>query len=260
MTPKSAIDILRIAKTYREADAVPHFQYKEKKYDGWFLIGVNTGDGTIYFTRRMNEVRHPTLHALPPNTLIAGEFYVPGRDATQVTTAVAEQSLAEFRVFAVHRAGGEICESFAHRDELIDRIGYQPVESFFGILPDFFPEGFDGVVLKSVHWPERPGDWARYKPRATVDLRYLGWNPSTSDTNFGTLASINVESDDGNIKAKCDGMNQQQRAEFLSGEIPIGSIVEISYQKILSRGGLREPKLLRVRYDKDTTTTKEQLR
>ena len=230
------------------------------KLDGWMTIIRRDGDETLRVSRNQKPVRYDI--AVPDKTLLVGELYVPGKDSFSVTTAIAQGSGAKFAVFGVAFLNGEdfrqatfyeALEACHHAGlDFLQAVGLVATVPYSKLIDP--PLGHDGYVIKGEQWPSAPRSWKKVKRRKEADLRLVGFTSGQGMLRPRPVGSLLLRSDDGTVQAACSGMDDEVRAKILSGEIPVGSLITISYQKKLKQG-LREPQFVGVRLDKDTTSS-----
>lgn len=229
------------------------------KYDGWCVIVRNDGK-QIAVSRNRKEIAYP-LPQVPVGTLVAGELVVAGKDREAVPTAIATGKGAELVLTGVVQFAGDASVSI---EEAASRLGIRcPEQIAVGSAAKArrlaIPQGCDGFIMRpSVEsWP---GEWYKIKPKDEVDLRVIGWE---AGRNVGLAGSLIARSDDGKILAKIAGMTKEQKAsvwqDFSAWN---GRVVSVSFEKLYFDNGvytLRHPRLSGVRYDKETTTSCQEL-
>ncbi len=106
--------------------------------------------------------------------------------------------------------------------------------------------GYEGFVLKDGNML----NWCKWKPVLTADLVVLGFKDGQGKY-LGTLGSLQLGLHDGTFICNCSGMDDTTRDYISENEDKIlGSVVEVSYQRRDSGGGLRHPRFARFRDDK----------
>ena len=265
----------------KDWDGLSIFKLAEQKLDGWRLTLVKESGRVRMVGRRAAAdlwpaVRlHPRIRdlveAVPDDTVLDGELHSPGERSAQVPMQL-NKPLADklrFTPFAAPWVGGtDMREVAVERvPELILELGFSPPPQFTdcGVQTvDTFCEwsqrlGIEGVVLKLQHWRA----WWRVKPVRTADLQVVGTKPGKG-RHAGRIGSLEVAALDesgrllsvGNVS----GMTDAERDEMTAmGRAVLGRIVECRYDSIGAGGGLRFPRFIRRREDKEMPTNVSEL-
>lgn len=200
-----------------------------------------------------------------------GELYLPGHGREALSTALADRSPdIRFAVF-----GHSLCPKNASLRE-VERIILERKCDLD--VPDWEeladPEGkllkvtkeeatvesllsgvkslgvhYDGIVLKNGMYSE----WLKFKHKKSIDVVILGLKPAKEGKFEGQCGSLvcgcyDGESDIVYEVAKCSGMNGQIRSGLC--EADIGRVIEITYERVGTRGRLQSPQFSAWRDDK----------
>lgn len=246
----------------------PTNPYVELKHDGYFAV-IRTDQGKeevvtrtpTWLQKQHTDWWQKLFSVVPKDSVCVAELYVPGKDSAAMRSALAEnptESL-EFAIFGAMKWRGEDVRQEPRH--VIDQLAFPHVP---GTIPASNIEapaaGYDGWVQKETLWPRFIKDWKKIKPSKRIDLRWNGQYRMGKDDFAGMVGSLKLESDDGKISCYVSGMSMEMRLAFTRGEIPVGSVCEVSYKSVASKGGLRHPQFELVRYDKSETSTHDELR
>lgn len=230
------------------------------KRDGYAVAAMRFKDGMFYaHTRTPRQVVssqewYQQIEAnLPKNSLILGELFFPGGKSSDVRSVLANNKVGKFECFAVQYWDGEPVKTWEEVYSLLSG-KIELVETVFDITR--IPPGYEGYVFKNSQWPKNPYDWMKWKPERTIDLRVEGF--IAGEGNFlGGLGALILSSDDGKIKARTSsGFTMKERFEIWKNkEFWLGKVVEIAYTEKQTASTLRHSRFIRMRDDKDRTTS-----
>jgi ATP-dependent DNA ligase len=241
----------------------------ERKHDGVRMALVKERDGTMRAIQRKNY--HNYLSRLPkwlqcivddlPNgTIIDGELCCPG-NATEVTHFLNfDPEQLTYHAFAMPwNSGVNITDAnlITVRDVLQDRGFSVPLLSgYHSSTEDQLhhrarESNYEGFMLKADHWFA----WFKCKPVKTVDCIVLGWYPGEPGTQYETgLGGFRVGVYRGKRLvelARCGGgFTKEQRLNPEFREAMLDEVIEVAYDKVDNKGGLRFPRFKRIRHDK----------
>jgi hypothetical protein len=201
---------------------------------------------------------HPTyqqlLSLLPVQSSIDGEYWVPGKPASCVKTAILEQwPELTFTPFAVPYWRGEQIDSIDHARKVCEdwcRLPYITMKPYEGpegddALLDIW-EGTEGVVLKG--WNYR--DWWKLKHVQTADLVCTAVKPGKGKFK-GQVGSLHgsVTRGDEKVEVACvSGMDDLLRASLSANDV--GRVFEVKYDYVGAGDRLRFPRFVQWRDDK----------
>jgi len=104
----------------------------------------------------------------------------------------------------------------------------------------------EGWVLKA-----EDGEWFKYKVERTADMVVVGFKEGNGKY-LGQIGALLCQA--GETEAAVGGMTDAER-ELLTGMadkgVLNGTVVEVKYQCIAAQGGLRHPRFIRIREDKN---------
>lgn len=113
----------------------------------------------------------------------------------------------------------------------------------------------DALERKVEGWVFKDGNYAgclKWKAVKTIDLVVTG--ATDGDGKYlGLLGSLELSTTEGYRVANCSGMDDSVRCELTHhwcNKTLIGKVVEVSYDRVTSKGRLRFPRFKRVRDDK----------
>ena len=123
------------------------------------------------------------------------------------------------------------------------------------IMTEVVNNGDEGIVVKMGSSPyvfkEKSIYWCKVKPYETLDLLVLNKFYGKSGTKYdGLIGGFIVKYKDRRVRVG-SGLSDEDRIRFLH-ETP--RIIEVRCKGETPLGSLREPRFIRVRDDKDTTT------
>lgn len=248
----------------------------QPKFDGWRML-VTTWRGRLLARTRSGLNLTPnlpdglldTLRWVPPNSVLDGEIYRPGRSNAAIARSLADRHPElSFVAFAspvwagVDNRQAGICEALAlARAAGVDiietkRYGGEPEEAMLRRLADdrrIHGRHIEGYVLKARHY----SGWLKIKPRETADAIVLRVH---SRPGGEVARSIEVRdlADPGAAPTRVgSGLSLAER-EVLGGlrDRLIGAVVEIAHSGRTSRGCLLNPKFVRFRSDKPANAAK----
>lgn len=260
----------------------------QPKLDGYLCKIRKTGFGDIYawtknnkeITKKLLAIKHivTELDNLPDDSTIFGELHCPGVDATSVPTMLndADEKL-QLTVFAA-----PFIEGMNHIDNNLtnvmfiirnlgldashaDRIpaGIITAPATKNLLQTAIERKWEGWVLKEGHM----SGWYKLKPVKTLDAVVIGVYESFSSTHFGGLQAVHIAvyNPDGpmhDLGHVGSGFKLEYRKSLdtkAKRDALIGKVCEVSYDKVGAKGGLRFPRFVRWRTDKNPKqcTTKQ---
>jgi ATP-dependent DNA ligase len=249
-------------------DEKTNYPFAQLKYDGHFLHVSKTEAGTVKAVSRIgSDLTEKVKYALgrvyaglPCGVRLAGELYLPGGDSSTVKTAIKEASRElRFVGFAILNEGLEQTGLFEIAGKLAAwGIPYAefvtfgpdvPAETLLAYatkLEKTSPPEIEGVVFK------RGNTWdvAKWKPQKTIDLIICGYEDGQGKY-LGQVGNIILKTCEGYEVAKASGFDDLTRLEISCNRKKyLGAVVEVEYQKVLSKGRLRHPRFKRFREDK----------
>lgn len=123
------------------------------------------------------------------------------------------------------------------------------------IMNSAVKSGEEGIVLKSSKSPyefkEKSKHWCKMKPVETFDLVVIGTYLGKKGKKFdGTLGGLIVKFKDKEVHVG-SGFTEEERKQFLKNP---PKLIEVDCKGITEDGSLREPRFIRVRDDKLTST------
>lgn len=225
------------------------------------------------------------LANLPDNTILVGELWCPGQPASQVKTYIKEQNLElQWECYAIlqldgvgeariARNGLEAIEQFCESngvpfvpygcgpEEDLSHPNWPHLLSRFDIKAEYELErtlcnkvgksdDIEGLILKESNLV----GWQRYKPNKTIDLIIVGTIAAKTGKFSGLVGSLVCATSEGHIVGRVSGMDDTTRRELTTqaaaGTLN-GAVIEVQYQCIESRGGLRHGQFVRFRDDKN---------
>jgi len=257
------------AITLEQAEA---YQYAQLKRDGmsirvdvdqfgrWVAETTTPADVTPRI-RALTPSEGQRFAALPPDTVVWCELFVPGRRASHVKTALKEDPRScRLEAWYVERWAGSALSDIAHCEMLIRSTGLKWVP--YGLRSSMLESmrtgcwrGSRGLPLDSEGWVFKNGNepGVKWKPEPTIDLivRDVVW--ATGATHLGLIGSLVCHTVEGHHLANAGGLKRADRVHFtelaLDGGLD-GVVVEVKYQYLNERGHLRHPRFVRIRDDK----------
>ena len=249
------------------------YEFAHLKRDGHQLLVSRDDAGKVTATSRigtdLTEKLKPYLanvyRYLPNGSIIAGETWLPGVDASQIKTAINRQDPnLRFDVFAVLQNPEVPAERLAklslyEADEMVSKWGLTFMQ-FVAFGANTTPEHVldfvtraekddydtEGFVFKVNH----VYDWVKWKPRRTIDLIVKGYEDGKGKY-LGLVGNLICETSEGYELCKVSGMTDAQRIDIsLYKKKYLGCVVEVEYQTVLCKGRLRHPRFKRFRDDK----------
>lgn len=215
--------------------------------------------------REIDHIRR-LVEAVPMGTWLDTELWAPGIKATSVPTLINDRS-PHLRItpFALPVYKGEDMRGADLRGihALLRDMGFTPPEIIV-ITSDPAPisedmvntlkqralrEKREGYVAKLAHYE----GWYKIKPKRSLDAVVVGAHGGTGKF-FGLLGSVSIAvyDKDGkvvNLGSVGTGFNDEQREEW-KGEFLVGQVIEVEYDEVSARGGLKFPRFTRLRPDK----------
>jgi ATP-dependent DNA ligase len=245
-------------------------KYAHLKRDGHRVVYIKDDVGLVSAVSSLNidmtaQLRQFPFHLellkhMPPNTVVEGELWVPGKPASYIKTAIKEgDQAARFSCFAI---------PFWNNTQIFDYTLHQlsHLALILGINFIKYMEVPDGPINPLVwyDYAEREGDcegwvfknynyaeWWKLKRVKTIDCMVTD-TVDGNGKNLGLVGSLvcSVRCANGVWVpiANAGGMNDLDRAE-MSLDDPCGRICEIEYQYIGSKGRCRHPRFKRWRDD-----------
>jgi len=257
---------MKIKTTVYDATKGRTYRYAHVKRDGHFLNVVrSSGDGKSFaWTSRPTNVIEQLpgrlidiIEHLPLGTSLAGELWIPGKRASDVKTALAESGeQLEYHVFAI--LGYPNFDPNRLHVLPLDNVQRLVEEMGFHFIP-FLSQPFNPATLLASLKPDWEGfvlkngnllDWAKLKPRTTIDLIVTGFIDGEGKY-ANQIGSLRCSTAEGYEVANVSGMTDtQRRGMSLQSETVRGSVVEVEYQGVGAKGRLRHPSFVRLRDDK----------
>lgn len=227
----------------------------EIKLDGfrlclWVHGGVPYAHGRLArrdYCAEFPSLREFVLKNIPNGYAVDGEVHA-GTRSSDTVTALNEGSF-QFHGWSVYRTHGGVLapvssNSFRAHDSMLEEIGINVVPLYDSDLhPDRNPEfSAEGVVYK-----EYPcARWKKWKPFKTADLRVVDYFEGNGHRR-GTLGGV--------ITKRCrvaTGWTDHERQDLWTvRHTLIGRMMEVKYDSIDNKGGLRFPVFQRWRTDKE---------
>jgi DNA ligase-1 len=122
------------------------------------------------------------------------------------------------------------------------------------LAQEAFTAGHEGIVIKaaaSLHQSGRSRAWQRIKRKVTLDLQVIGYGEGKGE-RAGTLSHIIVDLEGRAVKVAI-GFTERERGELWWHPTRIaGRIAEITAMEVCEWGGLRQPRFIRWRDDKES--------
>lgn len=236
------------------------YPFMQLKYDGHY-VEISRNESFIKVVTRIgtditDKVKFALLNVyrgLPEGVTIAGEIYVPGGDSSMVKSYPANLRFVGFAINSVHGEGYDkaslhfLAHCFAGWGiPFADFVTICEGDAMLAMAEKSVGGDIEGVVFK------RGNTWdvAKWKPKKTIDLIICGYEDGQGKY-FGQVGNIILKTCEGYHVAKASGFSDEVRLEISCNRRGyMGKIVEIEYQKVLSRGRLRHPRFKRFREDK----------
>lgn len=230
-------------------------EWAHVKRDGFQLRVSKDAFGRVVTSTRTQEVRVPLTGILlrvhecvPRGVTLLGELWYPGRKASAVSTAIAEQDCGlSFEGFAVETLPAETPLDVIEEYYLAWGIPFAPLCRDWPLVQRLvqgaepLPSDWEGFVFKNGNML----DWFKWKPAKTIDLVVV----DVKDGNgkyLGMVGSYVCALADGRVVANVSGMDDEQRYDF----DVVGRVCEVEYQYVGAGGRLRHPRFVRWRPDK----------
>lgn len=239
--------------------------YIHLKMDGHFTrITVDLSGGVRVYTSHPHDITNqivegnwdwfrPFLTRVPFGFTVLGELYVPGRNASDVKTALIEKwPSLKFSAFAIEQplppdapleSVAAACQSWG-----LDFLMWRRVQEGDTVesLMEKLPKGAEGYVLKDGNLL----NWYKLKPVRSIDLIVDGFIAGNGKYD-GCVGSLICRTIEGHYVATAGGMDDDMRWEIaLNQSKYLGRVAEIQYQLVGSGGRLRHPRFHRWRDDK----------
>lgn len=258
-------------KTYQPGDV---YSYAHLKRDGIWLelcggqsAGKSAGCWTRHPTNLYDQLsHHPTVHnffrlvADCNRVTLYCEMYVPGSPQSEVKSALASGRMGDLtiecfaspdldpneRLYGVGVYSGRFavpfnCEFAWVREPHMHDVLYHE----FSEKPDS-----EGVVYKDGNLT----NWAKRKREETTDLVIIGFTDGREGRTgkmIGKVGALELGLADGTFVCRCSGMDDAVRDQISANrDAYLGKVVEVTYQYVAARGGLRHPRFKQFRDDK----------
>jgi hypothetical protein len=219
------------------------YRYSHAKRDGWRLR-VEIRNEIYFWTSGFNRVYLSESHLealaqVPHGVDLLCELWKPGEHASYISTGIAERDPdMRLDVFSVCRVSTDL----EGAKEICDGWGLHFIEFLPGMGHPIM-EHAEGWVFKN----DNIDEGVKYKPFRDVTLRVVGVTPGKGKYD-GLIGSFEVALSDGTVIADVSGMDDSVRALPVSDLV--GRLVDVTYQKVNSRGRLRHANFVRFRDDK----------
>lgn len=254
-------------------------RYLQEKKDGYRMTFIKETDGQIIALGRTQDywdllsdylTVSILVNGLPKGSVIDGELHVEGARSTDVVTAMKSQDpRLTFSAFAA-----PVLDNKSQEEQPLELINLWLAEHGFKIIPcisflgkpnhdDLLNEALrrkiEGFVGKNAHYSQ----WYKIKPEKTCDLVVVDWQSGTGKYS-GLMGALICGAYHGKemitVASVGGGFSDQQRKEYIPKKC-LGRVVEVMYQDVLAKGGLRYPRFVRFRDDKPAREcTVEQLK
>lgn len=209
------------------------------------------------------------MAVLPMNHCIEGELWVPGRKASHVSRAIAEQhddlrftafcapslphdcTITQLAMWMRDTCPGIEFAAWVQKEQYDPTLGQpMPTDWMIGDGPAAWQEhlrNIEGWVLKQANM----SGWYKLKEERTIDLVVTGTKDGKGK-NLGLVGSLLCSLADGREVANVSGMTDEERVDMsmLDEDELIGKVVEVKYQYVGDGGRLRHPVFVRFRDDK----------
>ena len=234
------------------------FAYSHAKRDGWNILVEIRGSGVHYWTSGWQKKDlsflpvHRSVIALPVGTTLHCELWKPDTHATSIASVIADGDVdGKLEVFGIEGLGLGASSGLDECQEACELAGLQYIPFVEGMASHReILEHAEGWVYKNGNMTQ---GW-KFKPFKDATLRVTGFEWGKGKYT-GMVGSLEVALDDGTVVANISGMNDQERAMFtamLGQGVLVGMLVDVSYQKVNSKGKLRHANFLRTRLDKSS--------
>lgn len=227
----------------------------EAKLDGWSLSvhpkgAFTRGGKTNYWSRVKHLFKNKPRHA------VVGELYLPGLPSTSVSSALTKndelQQKLRFCAFDLPLLKGTVLD-IRHR---LSNYGYEiPIQYGDKVLTtwkDTWEEiakkdELEGLVFKQMDTTARV--WYRIKLVKTCECVVVGLEPGRGKYNRDVTGAliVYVKTDPDKRQFRVSGMSANLQHYLRNTDI--GRIIEVRYNSICSKGGLRHPRFIRFRDD-----------
>ena len=279
-------DLPKFLKLIGQTTKTPYWSPKK---DGVRTWAIRRSDNSVEYLSRSGlsylnfsafdrEIRKLTtllqeMAEIPLDTPVDGESVVVGGDFQEVmrnirTLEESDSVEFEFNVFDLALRG----EPFSRRYDLLKKafslstfqhlklLEHLPVdhpseEVFLNLMEAAVQAGDEGIVLKDGGSPyefkEKSKYWLKLKPIETYDLLVVGTYPGKKGKKYdGTLGGLVVRFEDTEVRVG-GGYSDSEREEFLRNP---PRMIEVACKGRTEDGSLREPRFIRVRDDKLTSS------
>lgn len=266
----------------------------EPKLDGHRVLAFIDSDGVRLYARTGVDktAKLPTIAAalrtLPVGTILDGEVIAwnrTGGDWSSVQSVLgaddgrSDEALVYVVFDALALAGEDVMLNPLHVRraylemlfpeargplELIKQDPYDAV-----VMGDLIADGWEGVIVKSIHGTYQPGrrGWIKVKATHTEDVVVMGATEGKGRFagQIGALIFGQYVMEDDHVctlveKGQCSGMDDAERIDFTArrdgkpGMTPlVGMVIEVSHMGKMPSGGWRHPQFKRIRTDKLAT-------
>jgi|SRR6185437_5840928 len=221
--------------------------------DGAHEIQLGGQPGDVLYNIRRREF----------NGALFCELFAPGEEASQVKSHLANREYNSLRMecFAIPSQSANLSlESLRDYCKVLhvpfvdfERVDCDSVEPFIQAWSVVTPPDYEGHVFKDGNLL----NWCKWKPVLTADLIIIGYKEGKGKY-LGTLGAlelgiIKLEGDTEYYEhiCNCSGMDDATRDLISENEEKyLGTVIEVTYQRRDSAGGLRHPRFKGFREDK----------
>jgi len=239
------------------------YKYAHLKRDGiWVTLFQQTPLSAVALTRHPTDVADQLRSGsnaaflsfelvAPVNAQLFCELFAPGQPASEVKSLLASGRASELSLesFATPMLpdDAELAAVRAYSEALRVPFNAHWRRQDVSYVEDWWRKyDGEGVVFKNGNLL----DWAKYKPTLTADLIVTGFKDGRGKY-VGKVGSVECSLADGTVVAYVGGMTDETRDELSADrEAFLGRVVEVAYQRVEARGGLRHPRWVRLRDDK----------